>query len=250
MSRTYLLSGAAVLIAIVLVAAYWYVTKHEFDADLSAAFERTADVYAYTQEDMTETVISDRMLRIEGIYRNDSRAGRYASIATTTISLPDDGEHSFTLENISLGEKVYTRVATESPLLKQQIAFDDAWHQFQRDAIPAEFESVAISGPILDHLLLFKSDGSYLTVVDGPVDDVQGDESLRVYTLRLRDGQTDVGGTLATFMERIGDGTIRIWIDGTDTIRRIAIDNDSFHSTTTLSRFNEPLTIDAPPIIE
>lgn len=249
MTRTYIYSGVAILSVVGAGAFFWMTTRPEFDTDLQRAFAHASAIHAYTQEDITSTEISERLLRIEGIYRNDSRTGRYASIATTTIRIPEEGEHSFSLENISLGDDVYTRVSTDSPLLKQQLAFDAAWHRFRRDAIPAEFVNVAISGPIMDHLTLFSDGGNRLDIVDGPIADAE-DARMRVYSFRLaEDARSGAGGTLATLLERIGGGSIRIWIDEEDAIHRIAIDNGSFHSTTTLSRFNEPVPHE-PPTIE
>lgn len=249
MTRTYLVAGGALLVA-ALVCIHWMSTQPEFDADLTEAFQRASEVYAYTQEDITETVISDRTLHIEGLYHNNTRAGRFWSIATTTIVIPDDGEHEFSLANISFGDEVYTRVVTESPILREQIAFDAAWHRFRRDAIPTEFQNIAISGPILDHLALFSDGGKHLDLVEGPLTET-ATSSERVYVFRLALGaRSEAGGTLATLMERIGDGSIRVWIDSEHLIRRIAIHDELFHSTTTLSRFNEPAVIEAPQMNE
>ncbi len=250
MTRTYLIFGVIAVIA-ALVGAHWYMTRPEFDAELTAAFEAVSDIHAYTQEDVTETIVSERLLRIEGTYSNDTRTDRYSSVATTTIEIPGEGVHSFSLSNISRGEDVYTKVVTDSPLLRQQIAFDAAWHNFRRDAIPNEFKDIAISGPIMDHLALFRDGGTRLDVIDGPTIDESASSTLRSYTFRLALGaRSDAGGTLATLMERIDDGHVRIWIDEESMIRRIVIDDESFHSTTTLTGFNERIAIEPPEVTE
>lgn len=247
MKSAYLYVGAAVLIG-ALVGTHWLMTRPQFDESLTTAFQTAADVYAYTQEDVTETDISGRTLRIEGVYYNNARTGAYVSAATTTIMIPDDGEHTFSLENTSVGDDVYTRVVTESPLLRNQIAFDAAWHHFRRDAIPSEFQDIAVSGPILDHLALFTRNGSYLNLLEGPLTDASS--TMPQYTFRLAPGaHRNAGGTLATLMDRIDDGRIRIWIDSEHRIRQIVIEDESFRSTTTLSGFNEPRII-GRPIVE
>lgn len=250
-SRTNYLLGAAGLCILGTAVAFWYWTKEPIDPVLAKAFARAAEIRSYTQSDVTQTEISGRTLRIEGIYHNDDAANRYASSATTSLTIPGDTEeHTFNLTNISIGADVYTRVATESELLRRQIAFDSSWHHFRYDAIPPLFDSVAVAGPVIDHLELFRDGGTFVELLtfDGEVE-LSG-ESVRNYTFKLSErADAELGGTLETLVRRIGNGTISISVEPHSyLIRRIVIAGSGFHSTTTISLVDEPVSILPPPL--
>ncbi len=219
------------------------------DEHLKSAFTNVERVTSYNQNSQTEIDLSDRRLHIEGVYSLNGPRLEFASIATTSILIPTQNgtvTHSFTLENISIQDDLYTKIDTSSPLLRASIPHGP-WRHFKKNAVPTELKDIAVSGPILDTLLLFSSQGSYVSLITSHGDTMWNQEKMRRYTFKLSPEVRALhGGTLETLVGRIATGTVDIWIDREDTIRHAVLNGDTYHSTTTFSHFNTPPIIVAP----
>ncbi len=125
------------------------------------------------------------------------------------------------------------------------------WHAFNKNSIPSQFKDIAVSGPTLDNLLLFRDSGSYVTLVEKKGDAVWGDETFSRYMMKLSpDAPENPGGTLGTLLQRLRGGTIDIWIDDQSMVRHMVFQNDNYRSTTTLSNLNAPPAILPPTLRE
>jgi hypothetical protein len=231
---------------------YYFSLPPELDAAFKQMLEDISAVRAYTQYVQTEIAMSDRHLRVVGTYYIDEIGNRFASSATTTLTMPDlppsEREHSFTLQNVSIGVNVYTRIETESELLKKTIPASPRWQRFQKDNIPSTFDNIAVPGPILDNLKLLGAGGTYLTLQGTPAIEKWNDELLTRYSFVLSDtAPKNSGGTLQALFERIGDGTIDVWLDTeTAVLKFMRFENDSYISTTTVHYEGAPPPIIAP----
>lgn len=197
-----------------------------------AGHDRT---YAMRVETLSQ--LGDRTLAIDGIYRIAAPNDSYASESTTTLTVLETGEmHSFSLQNISIGETVYVSVTSESPLLTRTLPLTEGWQSFSSDTIPPTLAGIATRGPILDNALIFAEDGSHLEFLEITPGGA--------YLFKLRNPHAQIGGVLQTLFERIGgDGRITVWLEG-GTVSQFVFTGDDYVSTTTMR--GEPTPI-APP---
>lgn len=249
MKRSYLYAALGIIILITALFALWLYDHKNLDPQLLRAIDAVNDIYAYTQIDTTEVDVSGRRLTIEGVYENDAPNHRYTSSATTSVLIPNEGGHAFNLTNISIGDDVYTRISTESSLLRLQMPLEDRWHHFTKENIPASLHNVVVIGPIMDHILLFQDKGSLLTPAGESETRNHDGVSYTVFPVQVATRDHAVGGTLATLLERIGSGTVRVWVSNQDSIDMITIENHDFRSTTTVTNRNSPRLV-PPPLIE
>lgn len=243
---------AVVVLCALALGAYLYWTRPEaFDPALQKAFSNAANAGSYEEQVQTQDSLSGRTLNVDGTYLLDAPADRYASFSTTTlVTVGSKKPVIFSLDNISIGSDLYTRVQTESnvPLA---VPSSKTWQHFQADAIPSAYAGIAVAGPLLDNLKLFEGGGKYLTLTGEPVQEQQGGATLTHYTFKLSPAaDLSSSGTLGVLMERIGEGgSIDVWIDTSDgTIRYMRFKNASYVSTTTISNVNATLSIEAPAV--
>jgi hypothetical protein len=184
----------------------------------------------YAMKVETHTILGDRELFIEGIYRIDAPAESYASEATTTLRILETGEtHAFSLRNVSLGDTVYVSVSTESPLLSRTLPLTEGWRSFESAAIPAAFVGIAVHGPILDTALLFGEDVAHLEFVEKR-------EGEGRYTFKLAEPDARKGGALQTIFERVGEnGRINVFFKD-ERVSHFVLSGSEYTSTTTLIR--------------
>ncbi len=222
------------------------------DTLLRRAYEQVSLIHAYTQSVQTEVQLADRLLQVDGMYFHNGAESRFASVATTTLIIPNgrkSEKHSFTLRNISIYNDVYTKIDTQSEILRSTIPSTPTWQHFNKDSIPDTFVNISVSGPVLDNLLLFNEKGAFLELVESHGVVKWGDASFEKYTLKLSDkAPLKVGGTLGTLLGRIGtSGRIEVWIDAeTAQIHHMVFKGDNYVSTTTISAINTPPLIEAP----
>lgn len=150
-----------------------------------------------------------------------------------------------------MGNEVYTKVETDSELLMSTIPHSPLWRHFTRDSIPQPFINIAVSGPILDNLLILSRGGSYLALAASHGTEPWGDEMLVHYTFTLsEEGQKSIGGTLGTLLGRVGEsGYVDVWIDEASAEPRYMVfQGENYSSTTTISAINIPKAIE-PPVL-
>lgn len=238
------------LLGLLFLGVYLYRTSQPGTPDplLPVVFAKAAQIQQYAQEDRTEALVGDRRLVIRGRYLVDRALNRYSSVATTTVYTPPQKTgQSFTLSNISIGSDVYSRMVVGGVAPQTSIPAQQDWHHFASNDIPAEYEGIAVPGPLLDDLRLFSEGGAYLSLID-TVHGSTDSSSTVGYRFKLSGkAPPSPGGTLEALMGHIGEGTIEAWIQPDDaTIREIIITAPGYHATTTLSRFDENLEIQSP----
>ena len=246
------LVAGAIGVALLITKGYLLITKPTSDPLLAKVIENVAKNIAYIQHVETETSLSDRDIRVVGDYMVNHKSREYYSVATTTLTLPDTGQgrekHSFTLSNIAIVDDVYTKIDTESELLKKTIPHSVTWRHFKSGQIPPEFENIAIAGPILDNLRIFDERGRYMVIIKKHGYETFQNENLMRYTLSLSDS-TPPEGTLGVILNRIGkNGHIDAWVDAKNhMIRHLHFENGEYRSTTTIetSESTPPLS---PPV--
>lgn len=248
-------TALAIIVVFIFVATslgIWYSLQPpgpKNDELLERTFSGIAVITSYTQSVETEIDLSDRKLLVSGEYYLNGPDNRFESVATTTLRISvgtKDEEHSFTLRNISIGEDVYSKIDTRSPVLAQTIPHSPEWRHFSKNQIPEAFADIAISGPILDNLLLFR-DGAFLELIQSYGEETWGNERLVRYAFTISREAPEAGGTLATLLGRIGDGRVDMWIEPESaSLRHAVFSGPSYHSTTTFSFMNIPRTINAP----
>ncbi|MEN9413256.1 MAG: hypothetical protein RLZZ342_343 [Candidatus Parcubacteria bacterium] len=219
----------------------------ELDALLARSIELHANVASYEQHVETEAAFPGRGLSIQGIYRVDRLRGRYEGISTTTLSFPGGPKNiAFSLHNTAIGRFVYVHVHTSSPVLKGTIPATDTWQRFSADAIPETYQGIAVPGPILDNLRILNTVGTYIVQNNYPERTQEGDRKLARYTFTAH-SVTEEPGTLQALLSHIQNGIVVVWID-IETAKpvRLAFHAPSYHSTTTLSRIGEDVSIEAP----
>ena len=256
MSRRNALIGAGIALFGILagVAYHLYSRPPQLDAPILKVIANVSSIDSYVQHVDTEVVFPDRTLTIVGTYLNDFAAERFASLSTTTLAIPDQPvelrEHTFTHENIAIGNDVFLRVDTESDLLKQTgtITYGPDWHHFTDRVIPEGFTDIAVPGPIHDSLVLLSENGTFLTLTEKHGKVMWGSEEFRRYTFIPSGLPAPADSSLKALLERIGPGgTIDVWIDErTSTVRYLVTANDEYRSTTTVSGINTPLTVEPP----
>lgn len=251
-SYTHLMAALVVVSVLSASVTYYFLTKKpEIDAPMTAVLQKVSEADVYTQFVETEFVVGMRHFAIKGTYRNNSTEGRYESVSTTTLMFldsPSEPLHSFTLHNISVGNEIYTKLETESELLKKTVPLSKEWQRFTRGAVPDAFADIAVSGPVLDNIRILDKEGMYLALTESPYDETWGEETLRRYHFVLSDAaEAKVGGTLETLFARVGDGSVDVWIDAqAGEVRYIRFENPPYYSTTTLSFGNSLPAIAAP----
>ena len=173
------------------------------------------------------------------------------TVSTTTIVIPElkNQSHSFTLQNISIGDDVYSKITTSSSLFQKTIPVSPNWRHFKENAIPAKLADIAVAGPILDNSLLFSQSGKYISFVGKKRINLKG-RPVDVYDFTLSGAEKNVPLALDSLMKRIGaEGHITIFIDfETKSALFFTLGNSSYHSTTTLISLDTPLSI-TPPIL-
>ena len=236
------------IFAVVAVLGYFAYSSYRNSVALSKIYATVDSTSSYSQYVNTETILSDRLLEVEGTYFNNKKAREYASQATTTLTIPDQKEPiSFTLSNIAIRDVVYTKIESESENNPITIPLGPTWHRFENDAIPEEFQSVSIPGPILDNLALFSRNGTYVKLVKNEGEDSTFGSPLQRYKLELSGETPSEESSVTKLIERIGEGTVTIWVDQeTDHIHHIVFKNYPYVSTTTISNVNNPLPV-LPP---
>lgn len=254
MRRGVWITGAIFAFVIVgVIARYFATLPPKLDGPILRVLEQIAYIDSYTQIVETEVTFPSRLLQISGTYYNNEAEGRFATLSTTTLSMldqPDDlRSHSFTHENIAIENDIYTRIQTDSPILRKSIKNGKEWWHFHKGSIPKPFENIAIAGPILDSLMLLSEGGKYITLLEKHGVDLWGDKKLLRYTFKTSNITPSVDGALKALVARIGkDGTIDVWIDETEpTVKYLVFKNDGYHSTTTISGINNPHLIAPPP---
>lgn len=243
------IAGVCVVVSGAALAFWLFFPREEVpDALLRNTFANAPVIHAYTQHVATETDIAERTLRVEGVYHINRTSSSFSSSATTTLTIPDGSEPQvFNLANVSVGEDVYVKVETADESLRSRIPHSPEWRHFNRLQIPDAFKDIAIAGPILDNMLLFSENGVFLRLVDNRGREDWGSESLARYSFTLKNTPESVGGTLRTLFDRIGDGTVDIWVDPDRAeVRHMVVASDAYYSTTTFSNVNHTPDIAAP----
>lgn len=244
-----LISILLVILTLLGISGYISQTRFgRFDPTLLDALRRVNTVSSYSERVDTTLFLSDRTLRVEGNYLIDAQNQRYASISTTTLNLSSSNTViSFSLSNITVGKKLYTRVSSTSTK-RLSVPADGTWKTFSIDAIPKEYENIASAGPTLDTLKLFGKNGSYLTLVTRPLDVRSATTSLLHYTFKLAHSAIESQSDISSLVQRLGEnGMIDLWIDPlSKKIRSYVFTNGGYHSTTTIESINEPLVITSP----
>lgn len=240
----------AVGIAVTIALAYHarlFPWQERMDAPILSAIAKASALTMYSQRVETRLTLPDRSLSISGIYHVDRSHSAFEALSTTTLGGAGPGL-VFTLHNISLGDQVYVKVETPSPLLAKSIPASPQWRHFSARGIPPQFTGIAIAGPILDNLLIFSENGAYLSFEHKVGAEAFGDTQLARYTFRLSDKiPTDAQGTLAAILDHIGTGTVEVWVDeSAEEVRGLSFRAVGYSSTTTLSHLEESPGI-APP---
>ncbi len=250
----YLVGVALFSVILLLGGIYWYFFfgKPHFDELTLRAFEQARLIETYRHAVETDIDIAGRHLHIAGVYALDHKKGHFSSISTTTLTIPDmpagNREHSFTLENIAVEHDVFTRIQTSSSHFKKTIPHGKEWLHFTPGNIPEEFQNIAVHGPILDNLGLFR-DGEHLLLPAGaPRADTRDGKALQQYTFTLQSGAANkVSGALAAVIEHIGAGTVNAWIDPESAqLYALAFHNATYQSKTIIIATSTAITIEPP----
>jgi hypothetical protein len=242
---------SAVAVAVIgSIGAYTYFSDRSQRILLDEVLAGVSSINSYTQAVETQTIISDRQVSVIGMYRNNHSTNEYASFATTTISSPETGPMTFSINNIALGGRVYVQVQSDFEGLVTTVPADGVWRVYEFGAIPTAFQSVAIPGPVLDNLLLLSDRGSFLTLIKALGTDTQDGVELAKYRFKASGEKAPVASPLTTLLERIGtDGHIDVWVhEPSKTVRMLVITNPPYFSTTTFSGINNPPAIDTPQV--
>ncbi|MBP9669525.1 MAG: hypothetical protein KBE09_04525 [Candidatus Pacebacteria bacterium] len=245
---------AAVVAGALTVTVAAYVALDRYSRTLDALMKDTlvhvAHVESYSQDVTTEVAFPDRTLSIVGTYHIDRKARNYASFSTSTLKIAELGEHTFSVENLSLQDTIYTRISTESPLLTTTIPQTNGWKSFPNTAIPKDLENIALPGPTLDNLLLFGENGRFIQLQEKMGEEEVHGERLHRYEFSLSEVFPEHPGPVRALTERIGAaGRITVWVDATSAmIRHIRFENDTYSSETMISNVDTPLAIPAPLI--
>ncbi len=231
-------------------AAWWYWTHRgpQLDDLIKEAFSSAELTTAYAQDVVTETNIEDRHIRVAGTYVLDDTNKRYSSNASTELTLPDGTVYSFSLQTITIGEDIYTRVESKSPALNLTVPASREWKQFKTNAIPTEYREIATPRPPIDNLTLFRKSGDYLTIKESRRDEERDREKLARYTFGLSSlAFTETTGPVSMIAERVGvHGTIDVWVSESDKhIRYIRLSNHPYSSETKVT--TSPLPVITAP---
>jgi|CXWL01.1.fsa_nt_gi hypothetical protein len=253
-----LLAVGVLLGSLLLVGVLYYLRSSDtppLDALMEKVLDQVAATHAYTQHVETDIDLEGRHMRVVGVYDIDASVGSFASHSTTTFSIPDappkERDHVFTLENISIGDDVYTKIQTNSKLLQSTIPHSLDWKHFRKNAIPPQFVNIATPEPILDNLSLFGAHGKYIALVKNYGEEERGGETLSHYTFKLSEHASGAGGAVGALAERLGEsGAIDVWVNASGaTLRYLEFRNGSYRSTTAISGINNLPPITPPRVV-
>ncbi len=253
--KTLLISGAIGLLFLGLGAWLLHLITQSAqvaaDVPMQKALARVPSIHSYTQYVETQTKVDDRRLQIVGVYSVDTEQKQYASYSTTTLFIGSDPRaHTFVHQNIAIGDDVYLKIETADPALQASIQTTKSWQSFKSNAIPKNFTSIAIAGPLQDNIEVLGKNGAYLVPVASFGAVQWGAESLLRYTFRLSQKAFAVSdGPLNSLVLRVGHtGTVDVWIDPKNfAVRYLVFANVPYLSTTTITNINALLPL-APPI--
>ena len=251
-----ILLGVSITLILIIVVLLFTDYSQKRDKTLQAALSNISTISSYSQQVETETIESGRKIQVSGTYHIDRQRNKFYSLSTTTLFVPDDTgdlqNHSFTLENISIANVVYTKITTESEMLAKTIPVTEKWERFIAGSIPPKFNNIAIAGPVVDNARLFAKKGGYLKVLDEPGEDVIDGRPHMRYVFALKEESFSSEGSLdlGTIPQRIGrEGTAEAWVDNeTRQITKIILKNAPYVSETRLSNHGSPPPILAPKI--
>ena len=243
------LAGSLILLAGACFS-YWWFTRPKADPDLKKIYNWVASIHAYQEEELTTAAVDSRVLTIDGVYRVDEPHSLFAFTSTTTTRIAGAKKPIiFTLDDMSIKKDVYTRVEmlqTYGPQLS--VPSGDVWRHFKSTNIPKAYANIAIAGPLVDNLKLFGNGGAYVTLVKKWGEAPIKKEDLKRYSFVLSPrASPKLGGTLGPLVQRITtSGQIDIWVDSMSRIKYMHFKNTNYDATTTLSHFNETLSLTPP----
>lgn len=248
-TKAVLIGGMSLVIVSVAGYLVWHMMR-PFDATMKTVLAKNEAIKSYVANVKTTSAGTDRTIVVDGIYTIDRARGAFASFSTTTLSAETLKKPLiFSVNDISIGADVYTKVESNNPSFKLSVPVSSKWLHFKAPAIPMDYANVAVNGPILDNLRILDSEGAYIWPLKGPETATWATETLAKYTLRLS-GKTPPldNGTLRSLSEHIGkNGTIELWIDtNAAEIRHMVFQGDSYRSTTTISSLNSPVVVEVP----
>ena len=236
---------AGITVCIVIGAVYWgytsYLSKVENEA-LAKLYASVDAITYYVQEVETELEVSGRIVRVEGRYENNLPRSYFASYATTTLTQPDSKPYSFGLSNIAFGDDVYFKLERITGDLPSAAPMSPEWRRFTKGTIPDEYRGIAVSGPILDNLVVLRNSGKSLTHLRTTKEDRAFNEPLTRFEYALSPRRGEEAPTLAAIRDRLGGaGTVFVWTDeGVTSVRYIVLTHDGYVSTTTIKAVNLP----------
>jgi len=243
------LAALSVICLIALLYIHLAGSRYEFDDLMLKVLAQTALQTSYAERAETQVRVSGRYLWIDGIYKIDLKNDLFAALSTTTLGEADGSARRttqiFTLSNISVGKEVYFNLETRSKELGYIMTEGAGWHAYKSDAIPSRLTNIAVSGPILDDLALFRDDGMYLT----PVRKIEKRmNNLVGYELKLSGKSPTTDGPLSSLIGRIGNtGKIYVWVDEkTTSISSVHFSGNGYESTTTILNFDTEQNISHP----
>ncbi|MFM2330842.1 MAG: hypothetical protein RLZZ26_349 [Candidatus Parcubacteria bacterium] len=239
----------------IVLGYYAYRTLHtpaeqKLDPVLQQVLDHTAQVSSYAQYVETKQVSEAGILQIKGDYLVDDTHKSYASYSTTTYKQARGTPVVFLLENRSLGSDVYVRLLNKSPLVKLSVPAGGTWAHFPANSIPVSYQNIAVAGPVIDDLKLLGNHGEYLIEDANHGMTSFGSSRYIRYTFKLsRLAEVANDGGIQTIAGRVGkDGFVDLWIDplSNQAAYMRLTNGTTYTSTTTFSRFNESLGIEAP----
>jgi hypothetical protein len=233
---------------------YFFVySRPDYEKAYEKAVSAVATIKSWNQSTQTETKATDRELYVSGIYTIDHRNKNYSSRSTTTLKINEAGAislHNFSFENISVGKDIYINIKTESERLKSTMQTTEGWYLFDKNSIPENFKNIAISGPVMDSLNIFKKNGKYVKIIkSGDSENLEGKNCFR-YELVLNEKAFTKQGDLelGNMADRIGKaGIIELWINKeTSEIEQIMIKNPPYYSISRIRDINKTNEIKPP----
>lgn len=236
---------AVLVIAVTLGLAYvgytTYTQKVELEA-LQRLYSTVDQITSYSQEVETSLMVSDRSIHVVGHYRNDTIESYFASFATTTLTIPDAEPFVFSLSNVVAKDLMRFRLSHVSGSLLSAAPMSDTWYEFPTDSIPAEYQGIAVPGPISDSLALFRDGGSALTLLKSITEETSFTEPLTRFDYALAPQNGSEATHVRAVRERLmGEGVISLWTDpGVTSVRYIVLSGTDYHSTTTIKSVNVP----------
>ena len=250
-TRWWIFLGIAAVLLSSAITYHFYISYRSgpaFDGLMLRVFDKAAGVYAYRERAETTVVVSKRGLKIDGSYRIDLKTDTFSSDSTTTLTALGAStkplNESFVLRNVSVGNDIYYELSTKSPSLQYIMLAGPGWHHFGRGNVPKNLVNVAISGPILDDLALFRAGPKYLDYV-GKILHVG---TTTRYLLKLSSIPPPARGTVESLEGHItAGGHIDLWVNSdTAEIERIHFSGPNYESTTTILSSEGSGDISAP----